>query len=244
MLNGLPWKRTKMILSFLRLYPSTAFWTPVDCEDYTISSKRFLPIVVDTMVIWINPPIPIYFSSLIPKMSMFNLSISCLTASNLPWFMDLTFQGPIQYCSLLHWTLLSPPNTFTAECHFHFGPATSLLLKLLVTALHYSPVAYCTPSDLGGGGEGSSSSVISFCLFILSVGFSRQEYWSGLPFPSAVNHILSELFTMIHPSSVALHHMIHSFIELCKPLCHNKAVGHEWQDHLYSNCFSVFQIKW
>ena len=93
---------------------------------------------------------------------MFNLAISCLTTSNLPWFMDLTFQVPIQYCSLLHQTLLSTPNTLTAECHFHFGPATSLFLKLLVIALHSSPVAYCTPSDLGGGGEGSSSSVIFF----------------------------------------------------------------------------------
>ena len=28
MLNGLPWKQTEIILSFLRLHPSTAFWTP------------------------------------------------------------------------------------------------------------------------------------------------------------------------------------------------------------------------
>ena len=26
-LNGLPWKRTEIILSFMRLHPSTAFWT-------------------------------------------------------------------------------------------------------------------------------------------------------------------------------------------------------------------------
>ena len=153
--------------------------------------------------------------------------------------MDLACQVLVQYCSLLHQTLLSTPNTLTAECHFHFGPATSFFLELLVIAFHSSPVAYWTPSDL----EGSSSSVIFFCLFILSMEFSRQEHWSGVPFPSAVNHILSELFTMTHPSSVALHHMIQSFIELCKPLCHNKAVGHEWHDHLYSNSFTVFQIK-
>ena len=36
-------------------------------------------------------------------MSMFTLVISCLTTSNLPWFMDLTFQVPMQYCSLQHW---------------------------------------------------------------------------------------------------------------------------------------------
>ena len=39
---------------------------------------------------------------------------------------------------------------------------------------------------------------ISFCLFILFIGFSRQEYWCGLPFPSLVDHVLSELSTMTH----------------------------------------------
>ena len=32
-------------------------------------------------------------------MSMFTLAISCLTTSNLPWSMDLTFQVPMHYCS-------------------------------------------------------------------------------------------------------------------------------------------------
>ena len=49
--NGLPWKRTELILSFLRLRPSTAFWTLVDYDGYSISSKGFLPTVVDIMVI-------------------------------------------------------------------------------------------------------------------------------------------------------------------------------------------------
>ena len=48
------------------------------------------------------------------------------------------------------------------------------------------------------------------------MGFSRQEYWSGLPFSSPVDHIFSELSTMTHPSWVALHSMAHSFIELDK----------------------------
>ena len=30
---------------------------------------------------------------------MFTLAISCLTTSNLPWFLELAFQVPIQYCS-------------------------------------------------------------------------------------------------------------------------------------------------
>ena len=39
-----------------------------------------------------------------------------------------------------------------------------------------------------------------------------------------MDHILSELSTMTHLSWVALSSMTHSFIELCKPLHHYKAV--------------------
>ena len=73
-----------------------------------------------------------------------------------------------------------------------------------------------TPPDLGS----SSFSVISFCLFTLFMGFSRQEYLSGLPFPSLVYHILSELSSMTCPSWLALHGMAHSFIELDKAVVH------------------------
>ena len=54
---------------------------------------------------------------------------------------------------------------------------------------------------------------------------SRQEYWSGLPFPSPVDHILSDLSTMTHPSWVALWAWL-SFIEL------DKAVVLVWLDCL------------
>ena len=52
------------------------------------------------------------------------------------------------------------------------------------------------------------------------MGLSRQEYWSGLPFPSPVDHILSELSTVTRPSWVALHGMTHNFIELDKTVVH------------------------
>ena len=42
---------TEIILSFLRSHPTTAFWTLVDHDAYFISSKGFLPTVVDIMVI-------------------------------------------------------------------------------------------------------------------------------------------------------------------------------------------------
>jgi len=56
----------------------------VDCEGYSISSKGFLPTVVDIKSSELSSPIPVLFSSLIPKMSIFTLAISCLTTSNLP----------------------------------------------------------------------------------------------------------------------------------------------------------------
>ena len=52
------------------------------------------------------------------------------------------------------------------------------------------------------------------------MGFSKQEYWSGLSFPSPVDHILSELSTMTRPFWVALQGMAHSFIELDKAVLH------------------------
>ena len=75
--------------------------------------------------------------------------VSCLTTSSLPWFMDLTFQVPIQCCYLQHWILLSSPDTSTAECHIHFGPPTSFILGRWVILLCSSPGAYWTTSDLG-----------------------------------------------------------------------------------------------
>ena len=57
---------------------------------------------------------------------------------------------------------------------------------------------------------------------LLSVEFSRQEYWSELSLssPSLVDHILSELSTVIRPSWVTLQGMAHSFIELDKAVVH------------------------
>ena len=75
-------------------------------------------------------------------MSMFTLAISCLTTSNL--LMDLIFQVPIQYCSLQHQTLLSPPDISTTGHHFIFGPAASFFLELLVIAISSFPRAFAS----------------------------------------------------------------------------------------------------
>ena len=90
---------------------------------------------------------------------MFTLAISYLTMSNFPWFMDLTFQVPMQYCSLFvlfcflqycslqHLTLLSPPDTSTTECRFRFGLISSFFVEQFLCS---SPEAYWTLIDLGG----------------------------------------------------------------------------------------------
>jgi len=91
------------------------------------------------------------------------------------------------------------------------GPISSFFLELF---LHWSPVPYWVPTVLGS----SSFSILSFCLFILFIGFSRQEYWSGLPFCSPVDPVLSELFTMTHPSWVTLHQFT-SVAQSCPTFC-------------------------
>ena len=113
---------------------------------------------------------------------MLNLCISCLTMSNLLWYTDLTSQVPMQYCSLQHWTLFSPPDTSTTKRCFRFGSAASLFLEPLVIVLCAYLVAHWIPSNLGAHLPGPS-----FCLFILSMGFSWQEYGNVLPLPPSVD---------------------------------------------------------
>ena len=53
-----------------------------------------------------------------------------------------------------------------------------------------------------------------------SIGFSRQEYCGGLPFPSPVDHVWSEVSSMTCLSWVSLHSMTHCFTELDKAVVH------------------------
>ena len=125
--------------SFLRLHPSTTFQTLLLTMTATPFLLRGSPsTVVDIMVIWVKFTHS-SLSSLSPRMLTFTLAISCLTTSNLPWFMDLTFQVPMQYCSLQHRILLLSPVPFTTGCCFCFGSIPSFFLELF---LHWSPVAY------------------------------------------------------------------------------------------------------
>ena len=97
--------------------------------------------------------------------------------------LSFTFFWSLQYCSLQHWTLLSQPDTSTAEHRFRFGPAA-----FLSGSISNCPSLF--PSSIldtfQPGGLIFQPGVISFCLFILLMGLSRQEYWSGFPFPPPV----------------------------------------------------------
>ena len=152
-------------------------------------------------------------------MSTFTLAVSCLTTSNLPWFIDLTFQVPMQYCSLQHWTLLLSPVTPTTGYCICFGSIPSFFLELF---LHWSPVAYWAPTDLG-------SSTFS----IVSLAFSYCSWGSQGKNTEVVCHSLFQwtTFCRISPPWPARlgwpHRACLSFIELDKAVV---LVWLEWLD--------------
>ena len=133
----------------------------------------------------------------------------------------------------------SLPDTSTTKHHFSFGPADSFFLELLVIAYSTCPVAYWTPSNLGGSPFG----VIYFCLSILFTGFSHKNtrvFCSSL--------LKWTTFCHCDPSvlgSPAQHP--HSFVELQKPFFHDNTVIHEgealYTDHLIYSLPSQTSIK-
>ena len=141
-------------------------------------------------------------------MWMLTLAISCLTTSNLLPIHGLNIPG---YTVLLFIAL-----DFTSiTSHIHNGALISLWLSLFILSGAISLLF--SSSTLGTYIPGEFIfQCPSFCLFILFMGFSRQEYWSGLLFPSPMDHILSELSTVTHPSWVARHSLAHGFTELGK----------------------------
>ena len=67
---------------------------------------------------------------------------------------------------------------------------------------------------------------------------ARILEWFAIPPP--VDHVLLELSTVTSPSWLALHGMAHSFVELHKPLHHNKAVIHEGED-MHNQVKTIYQ---
>ena len=142
-------------------------------------------------------------------MSTFTLVISSLTTSRLPWFVDLTFQFPIQYCSLQHRTLLLSPVTSTTGHCFCFGSISSFFVELF---LHWSPVAYWGVhlsvsylfafSYCSWGSQGNSTEVVchsllqwtTFCQTSLPwpirLGWPHTAWLSFIELDKAVVHVI------------------------------------------------------
>ena len=150
-----------------------------------------------------NSPIPGHLSSLIPGMSTFTLAISCLTTSNLLWFMGVNFRF---LCNI---ALYSSDLAFITS-HIH----NWVLFWLWFHPFIISPVISSSILGTYRPGEFIFQCPI-FLPFHTVLGFSRQGYWSGLPFPFPVDHILSDLSTMTRPSWVAPHAWL-NFTELDK----------------------------
>ena len=113
-------------------------------------------------------------------MSTFTLAISCLIVSNLPWFLGLAFQVPMQYCSLQHRTLLLSPVTSTSGC---FGSVPSFFLELL---LHWSSIAYWAPTTGGVHLSVSYLFAFSYCLWGLKAKILK---WFASPFSSGPHFV-------------------------------------------------------
>ena len=133
--------------------------------------------------------------------------------------MDLTFQVPIQYCSWQHRILLSSPHTSTTKHHL-LWPRRFILSGAISSS---SPLFPSSMLDTFRPGTLIFQYHVFLSFYIVHEVLTASIL-GGLPFPPPVDHILSELSTMTHPSWVALHGMAHSSIELYKPLCQDKTV--------------------
>ena len=143
-------------------------------------------------------------------MSIFTLTISCLTTSNLPWFMDLTFHIPMLFTA----------SDFTSiTSHIHNWVLFMLWLHLFYFFLDLFPPLFSS-SILGTYRPGDFIFQCHiFFPFHTVHGVPKHEYWSGLLFPSPIDHILSELPTMTC-LGFALYGMLYIFIDLDKAVIH------------------------
>ena len=125
--------------------------------------------------------------------SMGSLRVRHYWATSLSFFLSCTGEGngnPLQ-CSCLEnprdggawWAAIY--GVAQSWTRLNRLSSSSSVLSGAIISLCFSPVAYWTLSDM----RVSSSNVISFCLFLLFMGFLQQEYWSDLPIRPPVDHV-------------------------------------------------------
>ena len=154
-------------------------------------------------------------SGSIPTMLTFTLAIYCLTTSNLPWFMDLTFQVPMQYCSLQHWTLLLSPVTSTPGYFFlAFAPSLHsfwsyfstdlqqcigylLTWRVPLSVSYHFAFSYCSWGSQGKNTEVVCHSLlqgITFCQtsppWLNCLGWPHMAWLSFIELDKAVVHVI------------------------------------------------------
>ena len=146
-------------------------------------------------------------------MSMFTLALSCLTTSNLPWFMDPTIQVLMQYCSLQHLDFTSITN------HIHNWVLFLLWLCHFILPGLISPLISSSILDIYWLVEFIFQCPI-FLPFQMVHGVLKARIlkWFAIPFSRRPHDVGPS--TMTRPSWVALHGMAHSFFELDKAVVH------------------------
>ena len=147
-------------------------------------------------------------------MSTFTLAISCLTTSNLPWFVGHR-NIPGFYAILL----FIASDLVSITSHIHNWVLFLLWLRLFLLSGVISPLISSSILGMYWPGEFIFQCPI-FLLFHTVHGVLKARILKWFAIPFSVDHFLSELSTMTHSSWVALHGMAHSFTELDKTAVH------------------------
>ena len=123
--------------------------------------------------------------------------------------------------------LLFTASDFTSiTSHIHNWALFLLWPHLFILSGAIFPLFSSSILDTYQPGEFIFQYTIFFAFSCFFLGFSCFLWGSQgkntevVPFPSPVDHVLSELSTMTCPSWVALHILAHSFIELDKVVVH------------------------
>ena len=136
-----------------------------------------------------------------PKYWSFSFSISPsneypgMISFRMDWLALLAVQGTLKSLLQHH---SSKPSILRCSAFFivhlshpHMTMLFSLWLRLFILSGVISPLFSSRILGTYWPGE-FIFQVISFCLFIMFIGFWREEHWSDSPLPSPVDHVLSE----------------------------------------------------
>ena len=158
-------------------------------EGCSIPSKRFLPTVVAVSFIWLK------FAHSHPYLfaDFKNVDVhSCHL--QLEHIQFTLIHGPNIPCSYAVLFFTASDLTLPTR-HIHNWRLFLLWPSLFIFSW---PISLCFPRSILDTywPGGLISGVISFCLFLLSMGFSRQGYWSGLPLLLYQYMICSKIFSL------------------------------------------------